>query len=449
MTPEEPSSNTPQSASSRPPISRADVAIGSLSRQLVRRNPLLQPDRPLPASDPAIDAPENTQPLPAEPLTPVFVPQTVVIQQSSQPNVAMPPVIQMPEPIVDQITPQPTVPNAVALDEQPTAKKSGWSLPSKRVAGPVLIAVIVIAFGSGLFSWINYQHSQNTPQKIFSDALQASLNTTQIASQTSSSGIHNSASYDFTNPTDPVVSTQQTATMDGSTFQLAGYGSATNTYVSYTKFPSLVSANISSLATNGWIQLRSNGRLPSGVASMLTDASDPRYQTIGLLTFGNFPSLTREQLIKYMLAENIYQYKPSEVTDTTIDGAKVMAYPVSLNLNFLQILDESVATDEGFSPSDVQDAISGLANWSGAKATFYVSTITHRFVAVTLVKNGVATTTDYTNYDNVTMPGEPETKLSWEDFAPVQNMINAQVAPRPAVLASKTVTKTTAATVKE
>jgi hypothetical protein len=450
MTSEEPSSNPPQSASSRPPLSRADVAIGSLSRQLVRRHPSLLVDRPLTESDSLLDATAEANLPSIEPLTPVYEPQTVVMPQPSQQ--VQPAMVQMPEPIpVLAVSQPPTAiaeaPNATLAP--PMTTKNKWQLPAKRIVLPALVAVALFAVGSGVFAWVHYENSLNTPQKIFSDALQASLSTNQIASQTVLGSVHDSVSYDFSNPINPVVSTQQTASMDGATFRLAGYGSASNTYVSYTKFPALVSSNITSLATNGWVQLRNNGRLPSGVTSMLADASDPRYQTIGLLTFGNFSALTKEQLIKYLLSENIYKYNLSRVTDTTLNGVKVLAYPVSINLNFLQIFDESVATDEGFSPSDVQNAINALANWSGARATFYVSAVSHRFVSVALMKEGVKTTIDYTNYDNVSMPGQPETKLTWDDFAPVQNMINEQVAPRSTVLTTKSVTKTTPATIKQ
>ncbi len=300
---------------------------------------------------------------------------------------------------------------------------------------PVTGLVLIVAVIGGAVSLLHWQDAQNNPATIFSDALQNSYSTTGLNKVIDTNTTKRQVTYDFSNMSNPVVSARETVSMYGSNFEIASYGSAKNTYFSYTKFPSNISPAITGLATDGWVQLRSNGKLPQGVNTTLTDLSDPRYLAIGLLTFGNFSLTTRTQLVNYVKAEHIYAFDANNVDRTTLDGTKVLAYPISLNVAYLKILDQSIAVDEGFSPSDVQDAINALSKWQGAKAIFYVSADSHEFVQIDLEKAGNFTDINYGDYNNASIPGEPETKLTWEDFAPVQNMIDQQAATHKSVAA--------------
>jgi hypothetical protein len=463
MEPEEHTSNTPHNIGARPPLTRAEVAIGSLSRQLDSRQarqsltePITEKSIPFESFAQPPTPIIQSVPVPSVAPTPIAFNPNFTTQASepspfvapapiyTQPVVAAPPLTPLqPAPVISQPSQQLA---QVAIAGQPQKKKYPLALIAlnKRAILTTVAAAVVIIGAGGLYSYARWYSAQNTPTKIFSDAMQNSLQTSQVDTQTNTNGTVNTADFDFSNLADPIVSTHQTVNMYGSSFIMAGYGSAKNTYVSYAHFPSTISPTITSLATNGWIQLRDAGSLPAAVNQSLVDVSDPRYQTVGVLTFGTFSQKTRQQLINFTGSEKIYAYNTASVTHTTLNGIKVVAYPIKLNVPFLKIYDESVAADEGFSPTDVQDGVDSLTQWTGAKATFYVDAATHRFVEAKLSKPGQQTTIAYFNYGNANIPNEPETRLNWTEFETVQNMISSQAVNKPAIANTASVVKPTA-----
>lgn len=473
MVPEEQTSYTPQVTGAKPPLTRAEVAIGSLSRQLSSR-PVSETvaqstveavtSLPIPPQ-PGVPTAQSVLPLPQTPVS------STTNQAPASQEIATQPISVSPEPI--PVVPYPPLPNAIAPIPQSTPqvtfpsqplqqivqntigqkpkKKASFgriALTKRALLTSVTLLALVVGAG-GLYVFAQWYAAQNTPEKIFSDAMQNSLQTSQVDTQTKTNGIVNTADFDLSSLSDPIVSTHQTVDMYGSNFVLQGYGSAQNTYVSYSHFPATVSPAIKSLATNGWIQLRTKGVLPGDVDAPLVEVSDPRYQTVGILTFGIFGQKTSRELINYANSEKIYAYNPSTVQHTIISGTKVLAYRVNLNVPFLKIFDESAATDEGFSPTDVQAAVDNLSQWTGAKTTLYVSTATHRFVEAELSRSGQNTTIVYSNYDNANanLPNEPETRLNWTEFENVQSMISAEAVAKPVIAKTASVVKPVVSTV--
>ena len=327
------------------------------------------------------------------------------------------PNIPAPSP-VSVSTPTPVVPAATFA---PPAK---WSrrrwLP---IAGVVLLALLIIG---GLVGWLHIRSVQSNPDTVFKDALLASLSTSQLESQTSGGSANRQVDFDFSDMKNPQVSSQSTITRYGATFQLAAYGSAKTSYMSYTAFPTGVSSNITSVSKNAWIQLRANGILPPGVPASLAELADPRYQAFGPLVFGNFPVANRAKLVDYLLKQHIYKYQLSKVSHTKVGDTKVYAYPVSLNLGFLKVFFQSAANSEGFTPNDVQAAINDLNDLKNANATIYISASDHRIVQLDINQGGHTSTTSY--HYKAAVAAEPQTKLKWQDFANVQLQIDQQMA---------------------
>jgi hypothetical protein len=292
----------------------------------------------------------------------------------------------------------------------------------------VLIIVVVLVIAAGGFVALQWYNRQNNPDIAFQDALQASLSTTQLQAQTTAGSDTKQVSYDFTSLTNSIISSQATVQLDGSGFQLRGYGSSRNTYISYSKLPSVISGSVATAVRNGWVRLRANGTEAPGVSAVLTNLADPRYQAFGPVIFGNFPAKTRVQFSNFLNAHHVYAYNPKQVTRASLSGVKVFAYSITPNLNYLQIFNQSVATSEGFQPGDIQAAINALVALKGAKMTFYISVDSHRLQDITIVQGAQRTTTVYSNYNNVSLPNEPPTQLNWQAFAAVQLQMETQAA---------------------
>jgi hypothetical protein len=323
------------------------------------------------------------------------------------------------------ITPSTTSQQPPLAFTPPTGKKK------RKLVKYLIPATIVIVFmlaGGGIAYWLHIQSVDNNPTTVFKDAILANLSANQLEVNTNTPGNSIDSSFDFTNLTDPLVSSQAAVNLYGANFQINGYGSAQNSYISYSSFPSFTSSSVSVEAKNAWVQLRSNGVLPPGVNASLSNLADPRFQDFGPLIFGDFPYNTRLAMYKYIVNQEIYTFKLKDVTHSVLNDTKVYVYPLKLNIGILKILVESAASSEGFSPSDVQAAVNDLGIYKGATATLYVSASTHRVVQLNLVDNGQTTNISYSGYNSVVVSGQPETNLSWQDFATVQQQIELQAA---------------------
>jgi hypothetical protein len=332
------------------------------------------PDVQAPVPPPSPPAPEQSQPLIPTPETPQFVP--------------------------------------------PKTKKR------RRFVAPLLAVLAVLLIAAGIGVWLHIQAAKNNPDTALKEALLASLDVQQLQTQTTNGTASSVTQYDFSSPTSPLISNQVTFDMNGATFQGKAYGSLQNTYFSYTKLPPSVSSQITSVVQDAWVQLRAKGVLPVGVSPALAKLSDPRYEDFGPVVFGNYSQKTREQLANFMLT-HVYNYQKGHVTHTTLAGTKVFVYPIKLDVGYLKIAVQSAAFSVGIAPADVQNAVDALDNFKGADVTLYVSSAQHRIQEIMLKNNGQTTTIAYDHYNNVTLPDEPVTKLTWQEFAPLEAQIES------------------------
>ena len=81
------------------------------------------------------------------------------------------------------------------------------------------------------------QSVQSNPDTVFKDALTSTVSTSQLEATTSGGQYDSQVAYDFTDVKNPLVSSQTSITRYGASFELAGYGSVKNSYISYTSFP--------------------------------------------------------------------------------------------------------------------------------------------------------------------------------------------------------------------
>ena len=303
----------------------------------------------------------------------------------------------------------------------PPRAKRRW----KKLILSLAAIIVILLIGGGVLVWMKVQAAKNNPDTAFKDALVASLQTKQIEADTTAGSANTQAQFDFSSMTNPLVSTQSTFAINGKYFSGTGYGSLQNTYFSYTKLPSSVPSSVAGVTLMAWVQLRAQGRLPVGVNPALVNASDPRYQDYGPVIFGNYPLKTSTQLADFLITNHAYRYQTGQVTHTQLANTKVFAYPVKLDVGFIKIAAESAALTSKLTPADLQNALDAYEALRGASGTIYVDRATHHIQEITLQKNGQTTTVVYSHYNNVSLPGEPQTKLTWQYFAPLEAQIEA------------------------
>lgn len=95
-------------------------------------------------------------------------------------------------------------------------------------------------------------------------------------------------------------------------------------------------------------------------------------ELVTLAVFGNFGSKYRTETIEMLKQNNVYQLKEDGITEDTVDGKKVLMYPVSVSLKgFTQVL-QNAFTEAGygiFPPLDPANYTEG----SRVNATFLIN----------------------------------------------------------------------------
>jgi hypothetical protein len=277
---------------------------------------------------------------------------------------------------------------------------------------------------AGLF-WQNHRDA-GTPQAVLRATLANMLSTTSVQAERVDNSGTVTAKLDFSNLTNPAVSTEANVGFYGSVFQLEGYGSIQRNYFKYTGLPNSVPETDQAIITRDWVQWRSRGTATAGVTALQQQLSDPRYQAFGPAIFGNFDAATREKLVNYLIDKHVYKYSPTAVKSSQINGQKVWLYKVKLNVSYLKIANQSAASSEAIGPNDVQAAVDALDQYKGASATLAINPRTHELVRFTAGQTSI----DYTGYNRTSLPSEPITNVTWAKFQPVQVQIEAQAASR-------------------
>lgn len=232
--------------------------------------------------------------------------------------------------------------------------------------------------------------------------------------------------FDFSNLTNPTVATQASSGFYGTTFGISGFGSMQSDYFKYTHLPNSVPSADRAIITRDWVQWRSRGAAAAGVTALLRQLSDPRYQLVGPVVFGNFSPETATKLVDYMLGNHVYTFTAGSVQKSRINGQEVWLYPLKLNLSYLKIANQSAASSEAIRPDDVQSAIDALDQYKGAQATLAVNPSTHQVVRF----SAGAITIDYSGYGQTVLPDEPVTNINWAKFQPVQLQVESEAASR-------------------
>ena len=418
--------NTPKRPETAPDISRRPASIdGMVTRRdynprIYRRDSLdgmQQPVSRRPISP-------NVQPTSTPPPT---------AAQVSQPQFKSPPE-QNFQPSNNSFQAPPASPQKI--DFTPPSKKRKKLPRIPRIRAPKLqrrtskalqifvITIIAIGALSGLYVWYK---NQNSPEKLFLTAYQKNLSTSNYSAYTNSGGLYSRIGYDFVNPKNPIIFSDQNISNIGAVFTAEGYGTSKETYIRYTKLPKAIQPPLSQAGLNTYVKIRSEGALPSGVPASIIKASDPRYRIIGPILFSNLDKSKADQILNYIKNNNVYQYDKKDVKSTKLNGKKVTVFNTKLDVTKVQLINQSLASMMGFTPADVEGAIKGLDNYKDAVVKIYINS-DKRIVRIEASGQLINLSTDYSEFNKISTPMEPETKVLWQNFATVHYQMQAASA---------------------
>jgi hypothetical protein len=355
-------------------------------------------------------APQPVQPAQAPPTPTPAVEPAPPVDQPAQPGVAAPAPAQ---PL--QFTPPPKKP------------RRGRKI---LLIGGIVIAAAAI-FGGG-YAYLHAQSVRNRPETVLKDALLNDLSMPRVHLGMINDGGAADVQYDFSDSKHPVTSSVITFTQAGKFFGLKGYGTTDATYFSYVDLPSEIDAKLASSVKNGWIQMRSSGKLPVGADTGLSQQIDPRSLIIGPVLHANLDQKTRQQIADFELSQKMYQYDSLKVEKKVNGKLKVMVFHITPNIGFLKVANQSLAASMGFTPDDVQSAVDALDVYKGSIWTVQIDRKTHRIVELDITLANQKTVTYQYGVDTKEMPNEPQTKVTWAYFAPYQKQLLDEAAGKTA-----------------
>ena len=438
-----------------PPIQRRPMQPMARRPYVDRTPPTTEPQaQPAPIDNTPQPAEQPVEPTPNTPEPHPYVPVTAPVQEStpSETEISPSPAPQPYQPAINQPTPdpapqqpetmqpsapapnpyqnpQPATPAPTPIQhEAPKPHEFKPAKPKKRKKILIILAIVVASLLviAGIVSLARAQAAWNNPDKAMKDAITNNLKLKKVQSQTQSESINSTTEYDFTSLKNPIISTESSIPQPKGPINMTGYGSVKNNYFSYTKLPSNLNSQGVKNAIDAVVQTREDGVKFKGVDGMPEKVSDPRYQVISPLLIGNYDEKTRTQLTDFMINNKVYGYDINKVSGEKINDEAVMAYPVKVNLSYLRVSNQSAVFNMGFDPAEVQLGIDNLGYLEGAKVTIYIRKSDHKFARIKVEKNGQTRIIDYSKHDDVSMSDEPQTKLMWPNFEPVQNVIDAQ-----------------------
>jgi len=359
-------------------------------------------------------------PEPVSPL-PVSAPTTPDEPEALQPVIAteVPELAVQPQPFVEVPAPEP-VQTAQRRDFTPPPKKR-----RSKLIQSALIAIVFIIVGSGGYGFMKAQAAKNNPDTVIKDALSTNFSLQSLETRTKTDAVTSQTLYDLSTSKKPIVSTATSINQTKGTVGIKGYGTPQVSYVSYTELPSNISKTLNAQTKNAWIRVRTDSILPKAVAPTIANLSDPRYQLFGPIVTANLEVKTRQQTIDFLIAHKVYGYDRTKVTKEDVDGKKMFVYPIKLDTSYLKISSQSVAVTMGFDPTEIQAATDAMGQLKGATVTIYINASDHTFAKIKIVKDGKTKTIDYSKHNSATVPDEPQTKLLWQNFAPVQTEIDS------------------------
>jgi hypothetical protein len=359
----------------------------------------------------------------------------------------MPPAAQSDFPAASPPEVTPTQPTTPAADPATTAQFAPPPKPVKRgrkVFKWLAVALLGALIGGGTYGYFSWQAHRNQPDTIFRDALLHSLQTPKLETVTTIGTDKTTVSYDFSVTTNPVISSQATFQQAGATFGLKGYGNSKNSYFSYTSLPAKIDPKLAASIKDSWVQVRSGGVQPAQTKSVLTHLIDPRGQVVGPVVFGNFDQKTRQQLADFLISHHVYKYDALKVQKTLLGQHKVLSFRATPDIGFLKVANQSAAANLGFTPDDVQTAVDALGELRGSSFEMLIDRGSHQLLEVDIaLANGQTETLTYATPANLELPNEPQTKVTWQNFASFQQQLEDQAAGKKAPTTPVTAAKTT------
>ncbi len=303
----------------------------------------------------------------------------------------------------------------------------GRALLRRKILIPCAIVAAIMLVGWGAYAGLQYVRTQASPDTIYADALANALMVKQVEVSTQTTTGKSIAQIDLSNLKHPRVSTDTTEMIGGASFGFKTYGTTSDSFMAYSTLPTGLSATTSAAIANHWVELRIGGRLPAGINATISSAADPRYQAFGPLLFANLDSKTSQKTADFLVAHKVYGYTLAKVQKVTLGDKQALLFSGTFDADYSKIANQSLATSEGFSISDVQRVVDSLTAFKGATSALYIDPgkrLPLRLVLTT--RTGQSVTYDYDHYNAVQLPARPSSSIDWPQFATTQLQLEAQ-----------------------
>lgn len=421
-------------ASTGLPPSRRVGSIDGIGRPLQR-----PPQRPQLLRPPTVQAP-----VPAQPQQPVFTPLAPTFEQPTATPLVhdeVPLALAGPTPVAGVAAvpeapplsftpPAPKVMPEVVKKRKITLPRIAWrKLLQRRVLIPIAVVATIALAGFGIRAGVSYAQTQASPATIYADALTNAMETQYVTVSKQVGNNQIVTTIDFAKAKSPVIAAHASSTIAGAKFEFNTYGTARDSYFSYTKLPAGLPTTTVSAIEKHWIQLRKNGNLPAGINTQLSNPADPRFAAFGPFLFANLDKKTGQKIGAFIADHKVYGYNTSKVTSVPLNGKNALLFNGKFDSGYAKVANQSLATSQGFNPSEVQRVVDSLTPFKDATSSLYIdagSRLPLRLVLKTV--DGQTISYDFSNINKTTIMQKPSSNIAWPEFATTQLQLEAQTS---------------------
>ena len=320
--------------------------------------------------------------------------------------------------------PPPQSPEPAPFFLDPRSPYAGIGKPaaapkSRKIAKLVLIGVLVIIAIVIAFIFMQSQGQDDSGAKL-ENAISNSFSVNNFTEKVTVDKSNIELRQDASDNHNPRLSGTMSVADLG--VKIDGYASLSDSFIKYTSLGSLVAADdMAAKLANKWVQIRRNGQLPSGYTPQANVEAvfDPRVSIYGDRVVGNFTSEEQATLTKEIKDKHVYDYDPTTVKTTVIDGQAATQYDITVNVDALKAFNKMAGQMAGISSADLDRviAMASLDDYRNAKVVWYVADDSHQVIRIVSTESNKTVTVDYTDIGSTVLTTEPTAVFQYTDFS--------------------------------
>lgn len=307
----------------------------------------------------------------------------------------------------------------VEVNQQAVFTQEMMPVAKKRSRLPLVLAILLLGTAlAGLISWLIISSQKTDYQLVFNTAMQNALSTKNFQSQTkqdyqaSETDTENITKYDL-GDTNALKSYMQISGYSGADYTLESYIELEQSYYRITQKEGSKATKLPQTIIGKWAASNPDPKYSSSDYSVVTSLP---YVILDEVIVGNFSDVDRQQLLDFMLENQVYVFNEQNVTSQKAGSQETLVYEVNINQEKLIELNKTTGQMLGAKQDTVQAVVNRKLSEKPKKAQIFIDASTKTVNKVYFEYEAFSKTTEYGNFLTTALPEKPKSQLTEEEF---------------------------------